>query len=443
MILIGITKELGRRIMRRLSFSDTRHLVARTALGAEWGGLKALEGKTRSEAVDILLTPGLIRTPPLPRLTPWATVNHMSQKNGLGKQRAHKMMKAEGERLKRWWMLHLLQTKTPVNEHMTLFWHNHFTSSLEKVGQPRLIYLQNQLLRQNALGNFRKLLHKVARDPAMLIYLDGSKNVKGSPNENFARELLELFTLGRGNYSEADVKAAATAFTGWGVDRNRGTFVYNSRKHENKRVTFLGKTASFTGDQIIDRILEKPQVAENIAKKIWKEFVSDMHPDPRLIKKWGIVFKDSNYDIKTLMAEVLKSDAFWSAKYRGTLTKSPIDLLVGTLRTLPFPKLSDKQLVHISQLLGQDLFDPSTVKGWDGGTAWIDTQTLLVRTSFLTKLARHSRTSAKMQSYLPKTTGSEVVRWLLPFEPALPLPTTPGKRRMIRALMLDPVFQLK
>ena len=429
--------------MGRLSFSDTRHLVARTALGAEWGGLKALEGKTRAEAVKILLKPGATHTPPLPRLTPWATVSRMSQQNGVGKQRARKMMMKEGDRLKRWWMLHLLTTKAPVNEHMTLFWHNHFTSSLEKVEQPRLIYQQNQLLRQNAMGNFRKLLHEIARDPAMLIYLDGSMNEKGSPNENFARELLELFTMGRGYYSEADIQAAAVAFTGWGVDRNRGTFAYNSGKHDNKKVTFLGKTGSFTGDQIIDIILEKPQTSENITKKFWKEFVSDMHPDPSLIKQWATTFRQSNYDIKTLFSEVLNSDAFWSAKYRGTLTKSPVDLLVGTLRTLPYPKLPDTQLVHISQLLGQDLFDPPTVKGWDGGTAWIDTQTMLVRTSFLNKLTRHSRASARMQSHLPKATGSEVINWLLPFGPALPLPTTPGKRRMVRALILDPVFQLK
>jgi len=429
--------------MGRLSFSDTRHLISRTALGAEWGGLKALEGKTRAEAVDILLKPGSTQTPPLPRLTPWATVSHMSRTNGAGKQRAHKMMLNEGERLKRWLMLHLLRTKAPVNEHMTLFWANHFTSSLEKVAQPRLIYQQNQLLRRNALGNFRKMVHDIARDPAMLIYLDGSKNIKGSPNENFARELLELFTIGIGNYSERDVQAAASAFTGWGVDRNRGTYIYDSRKHDNKKVTFLGKTGSFTGDQIIDIILDNPKTAEFITKKFWKEFVSDMQPDQTLISRWASTFQESNYDIKMLLAEILNSDAFWSAKYRGTLTKSPVDLLVGTLRTLPYPKLSDQQLVHISQLLGQDLFDPPTVKGWDGGTAWIDTQTMLVRTSFLTKLTRTSRASAHMHKYLPKAKGSEVVSWLLPFDPALPLPTTPGKRRMIRALMLDPVFQLK
>ena len=241
--------------MGRLSFSDTRHLVSRTALGQQWGGVKALEGKTRAEAINILLTSAAPKTPPAPKLTPYANVQRMSMQNGAGKKRARKMMMLEGSRLKRWWMLHLLKNDTPVNEHMTLFWHNHFTSSLEKVEQPNLMYLQNKLLRDNALGNYRSMLHKVARDPVMLVYLDGSKNIKGSPNENFARELLELFTLGRGHYNENDVKAAAIAFTGWGVDRNRGTYIYDARKHDNSPITFMGRTGRFSGDQIIDIIL--------------------------------------------------------------------------------------------------------------------------------------------------------------------------------------------
>ena len=429
--------------MGRLSFSDTRHLVARTALGQEWGGVKSLEGKSRREAVQILLKSAPLKTPPLPALTPWANVSRMSQQSGLGKKRARKMMKIEGERLKRWWMKHLLYTKTPVNEHMTLFWANHFTSSLEKVEQPRLMYLQNQLIRRSAIGNYRTLLHDIARDPAMLVYLDGNENVKGSPNENFARELLELFTVGRGHYTESDIKAAAIAFTGWGTDRNRGTYVYDRSKHDSRRVTFMGRTGSFSGDQIIDVILEKPRVSEHIAEKFWKEFISDSRPDPRVIRRWGAVFRNSNYNIKALLTEVLNSDSFWAQKYRGSLTKSPIDLVVGTLRSLPFPKLSAGELVHISQLLGQDLFDPPTVKGWATGSDWIDTQTLLVRTSLMTKLTRHSGASAKVQSYLPKSSGEDVIRWLLPLAPVLPLPTTPGKRRMVRALMLDPVYQLK
>jgi len=429
--------------MGRLNFSDTRHLVSRTSYGQHWGDVKTLVGKTRAEAIKTLLYASKPSKPTAPKLTPYKNVQRMSMLDAAGKKRARKMIMQESASLKRWWMLHLLKTDTPVNERMTVFWHNHFTSSLEKVEQPDLMFAQNKLLREHSLGNFRTLLHKIARDPAMLIYLDGSKNVKGSPNENFARELLELFTLGRGHYNERDIKAAAIAFTGWGVDRNQGRYVYDARKHDFRPVTFMGRTGKFTGDQIIDIILEKPRTADLIAEKFWREFISDSHPDMRYIKRWGHAFRKSNYDIKTLFTEVLKSDAFWSPQYKGTLTKSPIDLLVGTLRTLPFPKLPSSELVHISQLLGQDIFDPPTVKGWTGGTSWIDTQTLLVRTSLLNKITRHSQASAKMQSYLPKTSGEEVLQWLLPLAPALPLPSTPGKRRLVRALVLDPVFQLK
>ncbi len=323
--------------MGRLSFSDTRHLVSRTALGQEWGDVKALEGKTRAEAISILLSPSAVKTPPAPSLTPWANVNRMRMRNGAGKKQARKMMMREGERLKRWWMLHLLKTDTPVNEHMTLFWHNHFTSSLEKVEQPNLMLNQNKLLRDNAMGNFRTLLHKVARDPAMLVYLDGSENVKGSPNENFARELLELFTLGRGHYNENDIKAAAIAFTGWGVNRNNGTFVYDASQHDPRPVVFMGQRGSFSGDQIIDIILEKPRTAEYIAEKFWKEFVSDTAPDYRYIRNWGAAFRKSNYNIRTLYSEVLNSEAFWSPRYKGTLTKSPIDLARWNIACTTFP----------------------------------------------------------------------------------------------------------
>ena len=353
------------------------------------------------------------------------------------------MMMRESKNLKRWYLLQLLQTKSPINEHMTLFWHNHFTSSLEKVEQPKLLFQQNQLLRKHALGNFESMLRAIARDPAMLVYLDGNENVIGAPNENFARELLELFTLGRGQYTESDIKAAAIAFTGWGVNFNTGQFAYEPAAHDPREVVFLGKRGKFSGDDIISILLEHPRTAENIAEKFWKEFISDERPNPRVVKHWGNVFRNSNYNISVLYKSVLMSDLFWAKHNRGSLTKSPIDLVVGSFRTLPYPKLPDTQLVHILKLLGQDLFDPPTVKGWRGGKSWIDTQTLLVRTSLVNKITRHSKQAINVDKNLPRTTGEEVVRWLLPLPPVLSLPRVPGRIRMVRALMLDPVYQMK
>jgi len=413
-------------------------------LGQEWTGVKALEGKSRAEAVSILLSSGKIHTPRLPALTPWVKLNRMSIKNGNGKRMARKQMMRENDRLKQWMVKNLLTTRTPVNEHMTMFWHNHFTTSLAKIEHPRLIHKQSQLLRKNAMGNFAHMLRSIAKDPAMLVFLDGSKNVKGKANENFARELLELFTLGKGhNYTEADIRAAAKAFTGWGVNMDKGVFQYNSAKHDSTPVTFMGTPNITNGDQIIEVLLKHPRTAVYIAEKIWREFISDSYPDARFTNRWAKVFRNSNYSIKALMTEVLNSDAFWAKRYRGNMIKSPIDLMIGTLRTLPFAKLPDKELAHILSLLGQDLFDPPTVKGWDGGKSWIDTQTLLVRTSLLNKLTRHTRASNHIEKRLPQTTGKGVVDWLSPVTPVLDLPTHPGKLRLVRALVLDPTYQLK
>jgi uncharacterized protein (DUF1800 family) len=431
--------------MHRLNLSDTRHLVSRTALGQEWAQIKALEGKSRTEAVRILLHPGKVYTPGLPPLAHWGRLNQMKLKDGKGKHLALKQMKDDNNSMKAWMVKYLLTTKTPVNEHMTLFWHNHFTSSLKAVEHPRLMYKQNKFLRDNAMGNFATMLRGIIKDPAMMVYLDSNNNVKGTANENFARELLELFTLGKGHvYKEADIRAAAIAFTGWGTDLHRGTFKFDASKHDSKPVTFLGKRNITNGNQIIEVLLKHPRTAVYIAEKAWREFVSDGYPDRRVTHRWAKIFRNSNYSIKALMTEVLNSDAFWDKRHRGNMIKSPVDLVIGTLRTLPFAKLPYKDLANTLRLLGQVPLDPPTVKGWTGGKNWIDTQTLLVRTSFLNKITRYNgSTNAYLTKKLPRTTGKDVVDWLSPVTPVLPLPVTAGKLRLVRALVLDPTYQLK
>lgn len=428
--------------MQRLDFSDARHLVSRTALGQEWNSVSALKGRHRGDAVNILLKNQTNKTPLLPGMTSWNSIMKMTNHSNKGKRDARMQMGRESVRLKQWWMSHLLTTKAPVQERMTLFWHNHFTSSFDKVQQPKIMYVQNQLLRENAMGNFSVMLRKIARDPAMLIYLDGSLNKKGKPNENFARELLELFTLGRGNYSEQDIKAAAVVFTGWSADREKGVFTYNPKENEGRQVKFLNQWVK-SGDQVIDVLLKNHRTAEYIAEKFWHEFVSYQTPPAHVIRKWGNTFRNSNYQISILLKEVLNSDEFWAKQHRGGLIKSPIDLVVGTLRALPYGRPAIEELVHSSKLLGQDLFDPPNVKGWPGGKKWIDTQTLLVRTSLLNRMTRTTKTSARTEHNLPKTDGETIVEWLLPQAPALALPTTPGKLRLVRALITDPAFQLK
>ena len=429
--------------MAFMTLGEARHLVSRTGLGAEWTAIKQLEGRSRQEAIDSILNQpptGLLRPP---ALTPWFRLEPMRLADLQNRNTAWTIAQGEGKRLQAWWIEQMLLTKTPFIERMTLFWHNHFMSSIQKTLQPSLLYKQNLLLRKYALGSFDTLLHSIARDPAMLVYLDGYQNVKAQPNENFARELLELFTVGRGHYTQADVKAAAQAFTGWGVDA-QGNFVTQSENHSAETVTFLGKTGRFNGDDIIKILLEHPRTAERLTEKFWKTFVSSNQPNPAIIKAWAAELRQSNYNIKRLMRTILNSDAFWAPQYRGTLVKSPVELVIGTVRTLPYPRESTEEMLNLCRLLGQELFDAPNVKGWEGGENWINTQTLLVRTSYLAKLTRGSlnEQSSGSNAGFPNATEAEIIDWLLPVKPLKPLPTTPGTRRLVHALLLDPAFQV-
>ena len=428
--------------MGLLVFKDAVHLVSRTGLGAEWDAIKQLEGRSREDAINLVLHSAASGLQPAPRMTPWLKLEPMRLNDMKTRNSAWSISQREGKLLQAWWVKQMLATRTPFIESMTLFWHNHFTSSIQKTLQPSLLYQQNLLLRRHAGGNFAELLRAMARDPAMLVYLDGYQNTKDQPNENFARELLELFTIGRGQYRESDVKAAAKAFTGWGVDNNTGKFIIRPEEHASGQVTFLGKTGSFTGDDIIKILLAHPRTAERLTEKFWLEFVSN-RPDPALVSVWAQQLRKSNYDIQSLMHTLLASEPFWAAQNRGTLVKSPVELVIGTLRTLPYPRESTEDLLNLCRLLGQELFDPPNVKGWVGGEHWINTQTLLVRNAYLSKLSRgdlNDKSAAGVK--LPNASEEQLVEWLLPVKPLQPLPTTPGARRLVRSLLLDPAFQV-
>ncbi len=429
--------------MSVLTFAEASHLVARTGLGTEWKIVKDLEGRTREDAIErVLLTP-VAPVKPAPQMTPWYKLEPMRLTDAENRKRAWMIAQGEGKRLKAWWLEQMLATRSPFIERMTLFWHNHFTSSLQKTLQPSLLHKQNLLLRRHALGNYADFLHAIAKDPAMLVYLDGYMNVKDEPNENFARELLELFTLGRGHYHENDVKAAARAFTGWNVNDNNGQFVIRRELHDNGSIRFMGQTGSFDGDDIIDILLRNPRTAEIVCEKLWRTFIRDGVPDAAVIKVWGQSFRASGYDIKGLMRTVLNSSQFWDVSNRGGLTKSPVEVLVGTVRMIPYPRESTTELLNLCRLLGQEPFDPPNVKGWKGGEHWISTQTMLIRSSYLAKLSRGNlNENASTGLRLPDVPDEQLVEWLLPVKPLSALPETPGSRRLVRALLLDPAFQV-
>lgn len=428
--------------MNILTFSEARHLVSRTGLGVEWDSVKKLEGLTREKAVEIVLNPAPAPVRPAPAFTPWNKLEPMRDINAEGRKDAWSIAQTEGKRLQGWWIEQMLLSSSPFIERMTLFWHNYFPSSIQKTLQPSLLHKQNLTLRQYALGNFRNLLKAIARDPAMLVYLDGYENVKGRPNENFARELLELFTVGSSEYGQSDVKAVAKVFTGWGISPS-GEYIFNADQHDPSPVTVLGRTRAFSGDELIDMLIEHPRTSERLVERVWKHFVSGNRPDQTTVQSWAAQFRRADYDIKALLRVMLNSPQFWDTANRGTLVKSPIELLLGTVRMANYPRESTGEMVNLCRLMGQQLFDPPNVRGWLGGENWISTQTLLVRASYLSKVSRgnlNRRVDTGLR--LPPQNQQEMLAWMLAVPPVNKLPEIPGHRRLANALMLDPAFQV-
>ncbi len=458
-----------------MGVADAQHLLLRTGFAPTEAEVQAFARLSRAQAVDRLLaeTQAEARTEapdwvnlPLPRSV--RTLSEEERRN-LARQALR-----QGFELRVWWYREMLVTPSPLSERMTLFWHNHFVSSLEKVRAPQLMYRQNVLLRRHAVGSFREMLHAIARDPAMVIYLDSASNRKGRPNENFARELLELFTLGEGHYVEQDVKEAARAFTGWSLDRDTYAFRFYRFLHDGGEKTVLGHTGPFDGDEVLEILLAHPATAEHIVSKLWREFVSP-HPDPAEIQRLADVFRANDYRIKPLLRALFTSDAFYAEQNRGVLIKSPVELLVGTVRQFQIANPDPLLLALAARQLGQDVFAPPNVKGWPGGEDWINSASLLTRKQILARLFRGEdmpevmamdegrRVAAKKAGRLEKALAAmvfDVDRFFAGFpgsEPerrarverlALAVPPTQpsadaGRADFIRRLVLDPAYQLK
>ena len=286
----------------------------------------------------------------------------------------------ETNRVAYWWANRMVSSKQPLQEKMALFWHGHYAINESKVRDYRKLLIELELFHEIGTGNFRDLMVAVAQDPAMLSFLDAGVNVKGAANENFAREIMELFTMGVGNYEETDIREAARAFTGWnyqGLD-----FVINESKHDDGVKEFLGQTGNFDGIDVIDIILDQPVTAEYIASKIYRFFVRD-ELSGQLKKELGATFRDSDYDIAALLETIFISKDFYSTPSVGTHIKSPIELAVSTYVKLG---LSDAPGVpdfnQATGSLGQTLFRPPTVAGWAGGRSWITPGLLLERGNF-------------------------------------------------------------
>lgn len=289
-----------------------------------------------------------------------------------------------------WWLYRMIYTKRPLLEKMTLFWHGHFATAIKKVALAPLMLQQNQTLRRLALGSFETLTLEVAKDPAMILWLDNNTNIKGAPNENFARELFELFTLGirdpitgQPAYTEKDIKEAARAFTGWTI--RRGQFYFNASQHDDGEKTVLGKTGNWNGDDVVRFACAERSTGRFIAKKLW-EFFAYSHPEPAIIEALSDVYFASNYSIKAVMRALFLREEFYSERARFAVIKSPVELVVGAIRQLQ-ADVSLRALPGLLSLMEQDLFNPPDVSGWDGGLKWINTATMLVRYNFANLLA--------------------------------------------------------
>lgn len=272
------------------------------------------------------------------------------------------------------WLDEMINSEAQLREKMSLFWHGHFACRVINS------YFQQELLhtiRTNALGNFGDLLRAVSKSPSMLQFLNNQQNRKQKPNENFAREVMELFTMGRGNYTEHDIKEGARAFTGWGFNL-QGEFVFRKFQHDSDSKTFMGKTGNFDGDDILDILLENRKTAYFITRKIYRYFVNEDTDEEKL--QWlSNRFYNNKYDIKALLTDIYTSDWFYSEKNIGTKIKSPIELLAGMRRFLPLEMDNENAQILFQKVLGQILFYPPNVAGWPGGKNWIDSSTLMVR----------------------------------------------------------------
>ncbi len=289
--------------------------------------------------------------------------------------------KLETQRVAYWWANRMLLTERPLEEKMTLFWHGHFATSEEKVRDFRKMHLQNELFRAQATGNFRSLLIAVAKDPAMLAYLDAGVNVKGAPNENFAREIMELFTMGVGNYSELDIREAARAFTGWNYQGVK--FVINPALHDNDPKTVLGRTGNFDGEQVIDIILSQPVTSEFVAGKIYPYFVrEDLSPALRV--RLGRLLRDANYEIAPFLETIFLSRDFYSDASVATRIKPPAELVISTYRKKGMKEVPGiPDFNELTDAMGQKLLFPPNVAGWAQGRSWITPGLLLLRGNFV------------------------------------------------------------
>jgi len=393
-------------------FSQARHLLLRAGFGgtedqinllAQWGPERAVDhlinfdeipsAPDAEDAFDHNIMRPLSdqdqRTLRQARRSQNEAIVEKYQKARMASQRKDR---AQMREIQKWWLTRMIQTPKPLEEKLTLFWHGHFATGYRTIEDSYHMYAQNRMFRANALGNFGQLLTNIIRDPAMLRYLNNNQNRKSDPNENLAREIMELFSLGEGNYTEADIKNGARALTGYTFEDD--AFSFEMDRHDQTIKRILGVSGNLDGDGFVNAILRSRACPAFIATKLYRFFVADvpMNPDEippvarQFIAKLADQIARANYELKPVVRKMLLSKHFYDDSVMKSKIKSPAELVVGAVRSLNTPTRDLSVLVEAMNQMGQSLFAPPSVKGWDGGRAWISTATMFTRQNTLVYL---------------------------------------------------------
>lgn len=394
-------------------YDQARHLLWRAGFGGTPEQIQTLASWGPTKAVDYILDPGnapadkpgadtfdknIMREPSAEERAAYQKARQSQDEDALAKFRIEQQRRQGQDRqqigeIQRWWLKRMIETARPLEEKMTLFWHGHFATSYRTIENSYHMFMQNELLRSHALGNFGSLLYGIIRDPAMLKYLNNDTSRKGKANENLAREIMELFSLGIGGYTEKDIKEGARALTGYTFKDD--AFEFQKNNHDASGKTILGRTGNFDGDAFVKIILEQPGVAKFITRKLYHYFCADLPPLERagydelprhqqtVLRDLASTFAGGRYEIKPVLRRLFLSQHFYDKRIMNEQIKSPTQLVVGAVRSLNTPVRDLSILNDALDLMGQNLLMPPSVKGWDGGRSWINTSTVFVRQNIL------------------------------------------------------------
>ncbi len=384
-------------------YAKARHLLGRAGFGGTPEEIAKLHAMGLHQAVDFLVD--YRERPALSLAFDAQLAERPSPEDRFRSQQGPSSVQAKRRqfeqvqirKLREWWFHRMIQSQRPLQEKLTLFWHGHFATEFRTVRNTFALHQQNELFRQQAAGNFGSLLYGIIHDPAMLRYLDNNSNTKGKPNENLAREIMELFAMGEGQgYTEQDIMESARALTGYTFDQNSGQFRFTRGRHDTDKKSIFGRSGDFAGEDFVELILRQPATARFIAGKLF-EFFTYENPDAETVDALASVLRKRDYELAPMLRNLFLSEEFYSSKSMATQIKSPVQLVVGTFRELGVKDVDCQPFEEAVRRMGQDLFDPPNVKGWEGGRFWMNANIMLTRYNVVADLVERAATPGKSQ----------------------------------------------